>query len=333
MKHERLYNAKTKERFLEQGSFSPSMERLFRNVFDLTAPYEEEYGADVCTWDIARCSRVLEILAGFRSYSSENRANLLRRYAKWCIEDGVPDASDSLLRARASGQNKVREMTLSGPSHLQTILDTIYSPVSDATSDNLLRGYCWLAYFGMSDKEIVDITSKDVDLKTFLIYHGGDVFPICKEAIPCMRVLKELSAFRYYHPGYDSDFIWRPRMDGQKLLRGIRSAEPSVMHFRSQLSTAVNAAFKAGKIDVKISHYRIWLSGEFYRMYQRERMGQEIDFSHLADRAVRIREARGEPYKLEAEKGKRTISGKKREIDSAYKEDYRRWKQAYHSRE
>ena len=331
MKHNRMYNAEMKERFIEQGNFSQTMEGLFRNVFDLVAPYEEEKCSDICTWDIQECKRVLEVLAGFRSYSSENRANLIRRYVKWCIEQGVPGASDAIFHVKASGDTKIREMTLSGPAHLESILNAVFSPVSDVTSDNILRAYCWLAFCGMDDNGIVALRTKEVDLSSLVITSNGEKYQIVDEAVPCFRILKEMSAFRYYHPGYDDGFIWRPRVDGDKFLRGIRTAEQSVVQLRSMLSKTINAAVKDKKIDVKISHYRIWISGEFYRAFQKELRGESIDFYHLAERAVRIREEKGEPYKLEADSRKRTIDAKKREIETGFQNDYIRWKRAYYA--
>lgn len=329
MRNNKMYESERKEQFLSENSITGSMERIFRNAFELIAPLEEQKNADVCTWDEAELKKLLEFLSGFRSYSSDNRAKLLRRYVRWCIDKGVPGAGDAIFGIKAAGYSKVREMTLSGPEHLQKILDTLFDPVSSVTSDNIMRGYCWLAFSGLSDQEIVDLRSSDVDLENFCVVFGGDSFPLCQQSIPCMRILREMGAFRYYHPGYDNDFIWRPRMDGEKLLRGIRAAEPSVLHLRSMLSKAVNASYKSGKIDVKISHYRIWISGEFYRMFLRERAGEEIDFSHLAERSFKLREEKGDPYKLDSGNNRKTAAGKKREIESAYREDYQRWKFAY----
>ena len=329
MKDEKMYNAEQKEAFLASAKLTPSMDSLFRNVFLLVAPYEEEKQADICTWGREECQSVLEKLAGFRSYSSDNRAKLLRRYASWCLAENVPGATDNLLSSRASGKSKVREMTVSGPEHLEKILNAVFDPVEMATSDIILRGYCWLAFSGLQDEEIAEVSAKEVDLDRFLISHNGAVFQLCTQAISTMRILREMSAFRYYHPGYDEDFIWRVRSDGDKLLRGIRGAKPNVLVLRSMLSTRVNEAYKSGKIDVKISCYRLWISGQFYRMFQKERMGEPVDFSDLASFGIRQKEEKGRPYKLSSENGGRTIAGKTNEISSSYREDYERWKRAY----
>lgn len=331
MKNGRMFNAENKERFLEQQRSTQTMDALFRNVFDMIAPYEEEKNADICTWNDAELKKVLEILSGFRSYSSGNRAGLLRRYVKWCLDTGFPGATDAAFRTNANGFSKVREMTLSCPSHLDRCLNGILSPVQDLTNDNILRGFCWLAYSGMDESDIVQVRVGDVDFLRNRILYGNEAYPIYGAAAPCLKVLKEFSAFKYYHPNYEDGCIWRVRMDGDKLLRGIRSADPTVLMFRSKLSKLATDAFREKKIDVKISYYRIWISGEFYRAYLKERHGEEADFSHLAERAIRLREERGEPYKLESTNSKRTEGSKKREINSDFKDDYLRWKLAYAS--
>ena len=329
MKRSRIYNPENKERFLKTNATTPTMDALFRNVFDMIAPFEEEKGADICTWNEEDIKGILEILSGFRNYSSENRAQLLRRYIRWCINTGYHGATDAVFHTRADGMSKVREMTLSCPAHLDRCLNTIFSPVKDATNDNILRGFCWLAYSGMDESDIVNVRSNDVDLLRRRVCFNDVAYQIYEPAIPCIKILKEMSAFRFFHPSYENGYIWRPRMDGDRLLRGVRSAEPTVMMFRSKLSKLASEAFKNRKIDVKISYYRIWISGEFYRAYLRELSGITIDFNHIADRAMRLREKRGEPYKLESNNNKRTEEAKRREISTDYKDDYLRWKTAY----
>lgn len=329
MKDEKMYNAKQKEAFLAAAKLTPSMDSLFRNVFLLVAPYEEEKQADICTWGREECQSVLEKLAGFRSYSSDNRAKLLRRYATWCISENIPGATDNLREVKATGKSKVREMTISGPEHLEKILNGVFDPVEMATSDDILRGYCWLAFSGLPDDEMGNIRNADVDLDRFVVSYGGAEYPLCAQAVSTLRILREMSAFRYYHPGYVDEFVWRTRSNGDKLLRGIRGANPNVLVLRSMLSARVNEAFKSNKIDVKISYYRIWISGQFYRMFQRERMGEPVDFSELAALDIRQREEKGKPYKLSSEKSGRTLTSKTNEISTSYQKDYERWKLAY----
>lgn len=324
-----VYNEELKNRFILETCSTSNMKSLFTNVFHLVGEEEEKLGADVCTWNEEQLRVMLERLSGFRAYSSKNRENLLKRYIAWCINTGVDGASGAIFGIETDGIASVRQKTVSGPEHLQRCLDSFLAPEQDKTADNVLRGYCWLSFSGMADDEIVDVRTTDVDLEALVVRSGNKKYPIYREAIPCMRILRELSCFKYFHDGYENDFTWRVRPDGDKLLRGLRSAEPSILGIRSRLSDKSVSAFNKGAADVKISAYRIWISGEFYRMYQKERMGDTVDFTYLACRGIETREKNGKPYKLEAERGKRSVDNKINELARNYLEDYNRWKLAY----
>lgn len=71
----------------------------------------------------------------------------------------------------------------------------------------------------------------------------------------------------------------------------------------------------------------------FYRMYQKERMGEPVDFTYLAKRSILAHEARGKSYKLESENNKHTPESKLREIARNYQDDYARWKIVYSPRQ
>ena len=99
-----LYNQEQKERFLESVHTSDKMRVLFRNVFEYVSTYEENVHADICTWNKAELERVLEKLAGIRSYSSGNRAQLLRRYISWCRDMSLLQASSQWSHWEPSGK-------------------------------------------------------------------------------------------------------------------------------------------------------------------------------------------------------------------------------------
>ncbi len=326
-----IYNVEQKERFLAAEGLSETMERLFRNVFEYVAGFEESRGADICTWGADEAREILQSLAGFRSYSSANRAKLLKRYVQWCVDSGVEGATDTILAIHVDGKDRIRERLVSGPAHLQRCLDAVFSPELNRTTDNILRGYCWLAFIGLSEEQIAALEENQVDLNTGVITVARRAYEIPAEAFVCLRILKEAEQFRYYHANYGKDFVLRDRAEGKRLLRGIRNPEPSIRNLRTGLSAQIAEAGKNGEsVPIKFSYSRLWLSGEFFRMYQREQQGGEVDFAYLGERAIRAREENNTPYKLKAEKGNRTENGKMRELARDYEKDYRNWKAAYY---
>ena len=324
-----LYNPIQKERFLESIQTSNTMEDLFRNVFAFVSEEEEARGADVCTWDAEALRECLEKLAGLRSYSSGNRAQLLKRYIRWCLDKHINGASNAIFSLEADGSGKIREMSVSGPADLQRRLDSFLSPEEDLTADLILRGYCWFAFMGLSEEESVAVESGDVSLDYRLITRADRRYFMPEEAFNCMKALMG-PCFHYSHPQYSEEYVTRDRAEGKKLLRGLRNPEPGVKSLRAMLANKKAEARREGKSDTRISYYRIWLSGEFYRMYQSEQNGAEVDFLYLGERALQMREASSKPYKLESEKGKRTENSKKREIAREFRIDYERWKATYY---
>lgn len=322
-----IYNPDLKERFIKEEVSSDNMKRLFRNVFEYASKYEEKNDADLCTWNKDQTQELLESLAGFRSYSSDNRAKLLKRYVRWCCEEGVEGVTDYIFTVTVDTYKKIKERTLSDPGHLQRCLNSFLSPEPNKTVDNILRGYCWLAYMGLSEEEIQSVTVDDVDLNNGIVKLATKVYIVPNEAFVCLRILKEASEFRYYHSEYSKDYIWRDRAAGDKLLRGLRNPEPNIRNMRSMLSKKTSG----GDTLAKLSYSRVFLSGEFYRMYQKEQNGLPVDFIYLGERSIRMRAEKDKPYKLESEKGRRTENGKKRELAREYEQDYIRWKEAYHS--
>lgn len=326
-----MYNANLKEQFIQEEVQSEKMKRLFRNVFEFVSKSEEEYSADICTWNSEQLRKELEKLAGLRSYSSANRAKLLKRYVQWCCDSQVPGATDVIFSIQVDGTSKIRQQWISGPDHLQRCLNDFLSPELNYTTDNILRGYCWLAFMGMSEEQIVALEDYHVDPDAGYITYNRRVIQIPNEAFVSLRILKEERRFRYYHANYGKDFVLRDRAEGNRLLRGIRNPEPNIHNLRIMLSGKIKEANKReGNSVPQLSYSRIWLSGEFYRMYKKEQAGGSVDFSYLGERAIQAREKNETPYKLKAEKGNRTENGKMRELAREYRKDYINWKAAYY---
>ena len=73
---------------------------------------------------------------------------------------------------------------------------------------------------------------------------------------------------------------------------------------------------------MKLSYSRIWISGLFYRMYERERAGLPVDFSEAASRFME-----GRTYKLES--GRNTLESYQRRVAREYLLDYEYWKSTF----
>lgn len=315
-----MYNEELKTKFVRGYTNSISTAEVCQTIFNAFEQYEVEWGADLCTRSAEELQPVVDNLVGFRARSKWMRLIILKDYVKWCIGMKVPGACDGMLKIETVGLEKVKHQTVASPLHLQRYLDSICEPESEETTDNIYRCFYWLAYGGVAEEDILSIKCSDVDLNNMVVRYNDTEVPIYREALPAFKNCVKLTQFVYKHPNYDK-LVYKDRADGDTLVRGIRSA-PSIKAMRVGLSRRSKAKMDEGKTDLKLSYFRVWISGLFYRMYERERAGMPVDFSAAAAQFME-----GKTYKLD--RGRNTPEAKKRQLTRDYLEDYERWKLAF----
>ena len=315
-----MYNEELKTKFVRGYTNSISTAEVCQTIFNAFKQYEVEWGADLCTRSTEELQPVVDGLVGLRARSKWMRLIILKDYVKWCIGMKVPGACDGMLKIETVGLEKVKHQTVASPLHLQRYLDSICEPESEETTDNIYRCFYWLAYGGVAEEDILSIKCSDVDLNNMVVRYNDTEVPIYREALPAFKNCVKLTQFVYKHPNYDK-LVYKDRADGDTLVRGIRSA-PSIKAMRVELSRRSKAKMDEGKTDLKLSYFRVWISGLFYRMYERERAGIPVDFSAAAAQFME-----GKTYKLD--RGRNTPEAKKRQLTRDYLEDYERWKLAF----
>lgn len=317
-----MYNEELKTRFIQEYTQSLSRAEACQQAFNAIEPYEEQWGADLCTRSTAELEPIIEQLVGFRVRSRWQRIIIFRQYVKWCIVNHVKDACDGMLHVENVGLSKVRTQMVANPTQLQMYLDVICEPESEQTTDNIYRCFYWMAYSGMGEEAILNAKCSDVDFENMVIHSGGEEFEIYRQAIPAFKNAATLTEFVYKHPNYPPDKkVIRNRAPGNTLIRGIRSTT-SALALRVELSRRSKKFLEDGSTDKQLSHYRVWLSGLFYRMHQRELAGIPVDFSGEASKFME-----GKTYKLDT--GRNTPEAKKRAVVNDYVQDYERWKAAF----
>lgn len=321
MEKEKMFNEQRKQSFIFDWTHnnavpqaSASYEQMFRQAY----PYEQALGKDLCEFTQSELKAYLEATASLRDKSKLKRVAMLKNYFSWCKSTLNAEVSYDIEYTDVTGINKLRRSMVSGPAHLQRILDLYYDPVEQKTVDNIYRCFFWLAFAGMEEADILAVKCKQVDTQSWVVLYGGKTYTIEREAIPAFKVASSLPFFMYYHPNYGG--VYKDRAQGDTLVRGF--SVPSITTVRNQISIRSRAAackFPDGG-EVKLSHYRVWLSGHFYRMYEMERAGVSPDFTELAEMFVS-----GKSYSNDADIVKRTIVRETR----TYKKDYDRWKLAF----
>lgn len=316
-----MYNEEVKHRFMrETVASTPYKLKLCESIFNSTEQFEEGWGADLCTRSAEELQPMVNQLAGFRARSKWSKLIILKEYVKWCIEMGIDGASPGMLEIKTVGLDKVKQQTIANPKHLQNYLNAICEPAEKQATDNIYRCYYWLAYAGMDEEDILNVKCSDVDFKTLTVKYDKKytVVPIYPEGLVAFHNCVELDSFAFLHPNYSHE-IRKERAAGDTLIRGIRSAL-TIKALRVELSR--RSKNKSDNTPLKLSYFRVWISGVFYRMYEQETIGVPPDFN-----AIVSQQMEGKTYKLDS--GRNTIEAKHRQLVRDYEEDYERWKLAW----
>ena len=316
-----MYNERQKSDFIKDKCKGEATSEYYKKLFEVCASFEEEFGGDLCTMPEENVRPILEAISVVGEVSDKQRLTHLQKYATWCLLNNIPDARDDILKIqaqkRAQKYPKIRTTMVSGPIHLQKYLDTICYPESGNTLDCIYRCYYWLAFSGMPEEDILDVRTGDVDFKNMEVHYNGKDYPIYREGIAAFKNAANLREFVYPHPLY-SKIVIKNRINGDKLFRGVRGMY-TLSSMRVELSRRGREAENSGKTEIKLSYYRAWLSGLFYRMYERECAGFKVSFISAAAEYMS-----GRVYKLD--RSNVTPKSKQKDIARKYENDYDHWK-------
>lgn len=324
-----MYNEKLKERFINECIQKEGRRKAAITMFNVLEPYEREWDSDICTKTKDEVYPVVGKIVGLRKTSASLRVSILHLYAKWCVDNNIDGARLDLLELNNDfGLEKIKHQMVANPMHLQRYLDLVFEPVSEGTINCIYRCYYWLAYSGMSEEDALNVKTSDVDLENMQVIFNDRKYPIYREAVPAMRNCIELTNCKIIFPNRES---YMDRVNTDNLLRGLVTGNqrpmPDLFRWRmSKKNRELQAMIKEGKVnqsmDLKLSFYKVWLSGVFYRTYEGERSGIPVDFMSIA--ADRME---GKEYKLDS--CRRLPISKQKELAKDYLDDYERWKEAY----
>lgn len=313
-----MYNEDLKKRFIREYTTSVHTAKICETTFNACEPYELVWGADLCTKTASELQVVIDNIVGLRVRSQLMRIILLKDYVRWCNEVvGFPDACEGMLEIKVAGIEKIKTQLVSNPLQFQQYLDILFASESELTVDNAYRCFYWMAYAGLTEANALQVQESDVDLENLTIKFNGTEYPIYREALKAFRNCVKESQFMYIHPNYEP--IARDRVGGTQLIRGVRAQQTS-----KSMRVGLSKASRAHEEDteLRLSYKRIWLSGVFYRMYEKELSGREPNFYPLV-----AEQREGKTYKLDS--GRNTNEAKLRQLAGDYMKDYMRWKLAY----
>ena len=315
-----MYNETLKRRFLEEQDIGEKTKANIEAVFNLIAPYEEKWGADICTRSIEEIEPVLQNLATLRVHSLVVRSSHIKRYMRWCFQNAIPGATEAFRSIDGSSINRMRDMTVANPVQLQAYLDKLLPPVEEKTVDIIYRCYFWMAYSGMTEDDVYNIKASDINFDSGYINYKGIKYELYRESIPAFQIAATSDVFIHENGKSTGQNAGKPRfrVDGESILRGYRS-QPVSTSLRAALSRKTRQANDNGDTDKRLTYSKVWFSGMFFRAKQRELMGYEVSFEKDA-----LRNITKTDFKTEEDKAIRA-----RQVAGEYMRDYKRWKEAW----
>lgn len=281
-------------------------------LFKTIELYEEKWGSQIQTRSVEEVQDFIDAELSKNKLYPATKFYFLKKYLRWCATKDIKITEGLDVKVGLSWLSEYKNKLIKDALQLRIYLDTLFSPEEEVSTDVLLRAYCWLVYMGLSDDQIDDLRISNVDLGEMIIVVDGKVYDIYREAFRTLKLCVERDILKYNHSKY-STLI--KRIDGDRIVRGVKS-ERKVVTLKSDISTANKQALENGKTNLNLTPRSIKMSGIFDRQYEKERMGQPIDFSWLV----------ASEY-LEASKQvdcqKRKASHRK---EKNYQDEYYRWK-------
>lgn len=263
-----LYDPNRKLKFTDECGATQVASKNLMTLFLLSGEYEREMGKDICVMDEAEINYVLDKCKAAKMSTRYRYVQTLSMYHRWCGRNGIEAYPLDYNAVHNVNVEVIRRRFVSSPMHLQVVLDNLFGDVERQGTENIYRGFLWLAFSGVKREMSCDILAEDIDFANQRIVHDGVAFPLYPESIPALRYLVELDAFRYYHSNY-RNVILRKRVPGGKLLRGVRS-DPVANEIGLEITEACRKARKEKGVDLAVSYVTISTSGKFYREHNRE---------------------------------------------------------------
>ena len=318
-----MYNPELKNKFISQYTFAIDMRKVCMQLFNMTEGTESNLQSDLCTLSGKELQPIIDNLMTVSGGGSRLKMTILRSYFKWCADEGYPGAIGDIRDVSISNHGRIKRSMVSSPLQLQKFLNMVYAEESLKTLDNCKRCVFWMAFGGLSVEDICKVSTKDVILEDMIVSYNGKEYPIYREGMASFKNCKRLTQFvvdKSYRPAIAS------RSDGNCLVRGLRG-DIDENKIRLWISAASRKAREISGSDIKITHYSIWLSGLFYRMYEAEQYGGEVNFLNAAIEKMGDREYK---YSENIKQSKQAMDkGRRNHYAKEYLNDYYNWKDAF----
>lgn len=316
-------------------------------IFGWVKEFEDVWKMDFALQNERLLEDAINQIVGIRKQSAEHVLIILKDYVRWLIDNGY-DATTNIEKINVSTLNQKRQSMVPSPQYLRMVMKYAFNDSSMETSDCVLRVFLWMGFSGMSCLEALNVTSQQVDLKKMCINYNGKKFNIPKESKADFEAACTLEAFDDTKYRKDGTVLPRKiqRRPGDYIMRGAErktakdlslntlenTIRPQVARKFKAAEEKKQAVIKSGRHEkicdygFNLSFERVFLSGVFYRMFEKEKAGYPVDFRQDAIRDMDIKRSRGKEY---IETPNNTIEKHIVRNMREFRNDYIVWKEAF----
>lgn len=283
-----MYNPDTKGRFL--WSMECKIGRQYRlrctynQIFGKTESIEKKYGRDFAELSVSELGSFDELFKGTTTLTPLRIKSGLLQYFEWYRVTFPQKNVSGAMSWIMSVLESYKEGIVASPTHLQIMLDKIFDPEDSPTMHTIYRSYLWVAFSGVMPPQvaITGLTADNIDFSNLKFTIDNQDYPIYQQAIKSLTVTAYATELLYKHPNYTNP-IMRDRVENGSIFRGVKS--DTDVHKLYRVISQICSDRKKESADVKMLTYSSVLhSGIFYRQYELEAAGMDVDFSHLAKR-------------------------------------------------
>ena len=342
-----MFNAETKNRYIEEVCQTEQKALTARQTFDATASLESDLNLDLIRFDEDALRKVFEILSGGPDRSKTTKeTRIVRSYIRWAADKGLIGGDQTNWnKVSSTGVNFARNRLFASDYQLNIFMDYCFQPIADDTFDNFYRVLLWLAFAGVPIQKAFSIDESEVDIWNMRITHDGAVFQLSPYALPAIQRLMMAKQFKVLGGRHPRTL---KREKGTLLLRrtNVRKTDQSSddektwdRWVRNTMRPSLMARFRDAEkrfvtnkpkgfpetLAFGTSYKYIALSGVYYRMYQRELAGLKPNFREVAIEQADLK-LKDSEEKGDIEKKRRLAVRAKR---WSYSRNYDAWKAAF----
>ena len=271
-----MYNQEIKERFFRYCNEKAKSESTILKasaLFRRTEPLEEREGKDICAISEGALSAAVsgDMLKGRSFYTM---FSILRQYARWCMESGVPGSSNSILNVSVPGLDAVRSRRVFNEIDLKRRLDEVYPEEKTGSANELFLMFAWLAWAQVPVGDTVKIKKDQVNLRSLSISAEGKNHVLSRYARHTAEFLVTSDSFTTSNPNAVLASV--RRKESEILLSGIKGVKTVGMMNR-QFAIDFTNARNEGRTESALTYAGISESSMFYDIYKFESAGIDPD--------------------------------------------------------